>query len=247
MPTASCAVPLRRADRPRDASSAIASVDQAGLRLPDRDYYLKTDAHSVELRDEMRSRHPEGVHGGGRAVGTGHGERGGGASVETAMATAMLDRVKRRDPANTQHHMTINELQALSPSFNWRMPSQPKRRTADHQRRRARLSAREFADQRQRDGRSEDVPPLHVLHESADLLPRAFADAISISSAGPRRPAGADARWRRCVTTTDEQLGEALGKAFIDETFSPKARPTRCRWCRTSRTRCARTSTPRHG
>ena len=36
------------------------------------------------------------------------------------MAEAMLDRVKRRDPANTQHHMTINELQALSPNFNWR-------------------------------------------------------------------------------------------------------------------------------
>ena len=32
----------------------------------------------------------------------------------------MLDRVKRRDPANTQHRMTINELQALSPNFNWR-------------------------------------------------------------------------------------------------------------------------------
>ena len=41
-------------------------------------------------------------------------------SVETALATAMLDRVTRRDPASTQHHMTINELQALSPNFNWR-------------------------------------------------------------------------------------------------------------------------------
>ena len=31
-----------------------------------------------------------------------------------------LDRVKRRDPASTQHHQTINELQALTPNFNWR-------------------------------------------------------------------------------------------------------------------------------
>ena len=35
-----------------DATMAIAEVDQDGLGLPDRDYYLKTDAHSAELRDK---------------------------------------------------------------------------------------------------------------------------------------------------------------------------------------------------
>ena len=35
-----------------DATTAIASIDQAGLALPDRDYYLKTDQRSAELRDK---------------------------------------------------------------------------------------------------------------------------------------------------------------------------------------------------
>ena len=39
-----------------DATMAIADVDQAGLGLPDRDYYLKTDARSVELREQVRRR-----------------------------------------------------------------------------------------------------------------------------------------------------------------------------------------------
>ncbi len=34
----------------RDASQVIAEADQGGLGLPDRDYYVKDDAKSVELR-----------------------------------------------------------------------------------------------------------------------------------------------------------------------------------------------------
>ena len=63
------------------------------------------------------------------------------------------------------------------------------------------------------------------MHESADLLPKAFADAdfdfFSRTLAGQQEQ---PPRWRRCVTQTDERLGEALGKAFVEETFSPKAK-----------------------
>src|SRR5262249_56051572 len=31
-------------------------------------------------------------------------------------------------------------------------------------------------------------------------------------------------RWRRCVTETDERMGEALGKAFVEEAFGPQAK-----------------------
>jgi predicted metalloendopeptidase len=56
-------------------------------------------------------------------------------------------------------------------------------------------------------------------------LPKAFADAdfdfFSRTLAGQQEQ---QPRWRRCVTQTDERLGEALGKAFVEETFSPKAK-----------------------
>src|ERR1044072_3682606 len=41
-------------------------------------------------------------------------------SIETKLAEATLDRVKRRDPAATQHPMTLRELQALTPAFDWK-------------------------------------------------------------------------------------------------------------------------------
>jgi predicted metalloendopeptidase len=65
----------------------------------------------------------------------------------------------------------------------------------------------------------------HVLHAAAELLPKAFADAdfdfFSRTLAGqPQR----EPRWRQCVNETDRRLGEALGKAFVEETFSPQAK-----------------------
>ena len=65
----------------------------------------------------------------------------------------------------------------------------------------------------------------HVLHQSADLLPKAFADAnfdfFNRTLAGQQAESP---RWRRCVAQTDARLGEALGKAFVEETFSPQAK-----------------------
>jgi predicted metalloendopeptidase len=103
-----------------DATNAIASIDQAGLALPDRDYYLKTDQRSTELRDKYVAVIQKTLTLAGEPAEQASTDAKAVLSIETALATAMLDRVKRRDPASTQHHMTINELQALSPNFNWR-------------------------------------------------------------------------------------------------------------------------------
>ena len=46
---------------PHDANQEIANTDQGGLGLPDRDYYLKTDAKSVELRNGYRRPRAENV------------------------------------------------------------------------------------------------------------------------------------------------------------------------------------------
>ena len=65
----------------------------------------------------------------------------------------------------------------------------------------------------------------HVLHGAAAVLPKAFVDAdfefFSRTLLGQQRE---QPRWRRCVTRTDEQLGDALGQAFVADTFGPQAK-----------------------
>src|SRR5882672_3404683 len=103
----------------RNASTQIADVDQGGLSLPDRDYYLKTDARSVELREKYAV-HVEQMlgllrPGSGRAA-----EAAAVTAFERTLAEAALDRVKRRDPAATDHQMRLEQLQALTPGFDWK-------------------------------------------------------------------------------------------------------------------------------
>ena len=114
--SASARRPISRT-RPTRSRASI----RPGSALPDRDYYLKTDQRSAELREQYVARDPARCFTlAGRPAEQAAADAKAVLSIETALATAMLDRVKRRDPANTQHHMAINELQALSPNFNWR-------------------------------------------------------------------------------------------------------------------------------
>jgi endothelin-converting enzyme/putative endopeptidase len=212
-----------------DASQAIADVDQGGLSLPDRDYYLKTDERSVELRNQFAATVEKMLALAGAAPEQAAADAKAVLSLETTLATASLDRVQRRDPKNTLHTMPLTELQALTPNFSWRKyavsAEAPKFQVLN-------VSVPDYLKAMDRAIASPaDTPALkaylrwHLLHESADLLPKAFADTdfdfFSRTLTGQQQP---PPRWRRCVTETDDYLGEALGKAFVEEVFSPQAK-----------------------
>src|ERR1700681_3459527 len=103
----------------KNSTTMIADLDQGGLGLPDRDYYLKTDEKSVEIRKlyvahvqkmlQLAGATPEVAAKQAQAV----------MALETALAKASLDRVARRDPAKVYHKMTLRELDALGSGFAW--------------------------------------------------------------------------------------------------------------------------------
>ena len=192
-----------RTDR-TDATQQIADVDQAGFALPDRDYYLKTDDRSVELRAKYLAHISRIFALAGAAPEKAAADAKAALAIETALATAALDRVKRRDPAATEHPMGLNELQRMTPNFSWRKyaiaADAPKFQAInvsvpDYMKALDRLiAATPFAD-------LKAYLRWQLLHESADLLPKAFADAdfdfFSRTLAGQQEQ---QPRWRRCVT-----------------------------------------------
>src|SRR5712664_2242587 len=103
----------------KDASVEMAIADQGGMGLPDRDYYLRDDAKSVELRTQYEA------HVGKMSALLGDAPARATAAakqimiIETALAKGALDVVARRDPTRIYHRMTPAELQALTPSFHW--------------------------------------------------------------------------------------------------------------------------------
>jgi endothelin-converting enzyme/putative endopeptidase len=212
----------------KDSMMEIAGTDQGGLGLPDRDYYLKTDEKSVELRKayvahvakmfELMGESPDKAAADANTV----------MKLETALATVSIDRVERRDPNKTYHKMTVTELQNLSPAFTWNSYfatlKGPSFTSLD-------VSEPEFVKGMNQMIATTSVDDLktylrwQTIHTTAPMLPVAFVNenfnfyGKTLTGSTELRP-----RWKRCVQFTDGDLGEALGKAYVAEEFPPASK-----------------------
>src|SRR5499427_4210475 len=102
-----------------DASMVVAQFDQAGLSLPNRDYYLNTDDKSKEILSKYRA-HLQKMF---ALVGESEAQAAADAAtvieLETALAQAQMDNVKRRDPKNINNKMSLAQIRQLAPSIDW--------------------------------------------------------------------------------------------------------------------------------
>src|ERR1700690_3242085 len=102
-----------------DASKVVAQIDQGGLSLPNRDYYLNTDDKSVEILKKYRAHVQKMFVLAGEAGKQAAADAGIVVEVETAMARAQMDNVKRRDPKNINNKMSLAQVRELTPSIDW--------------------------------------------------------------------------------------------------------------------------------
>jgi putative endopeptidase len=212
----------------KNASSQIAAVDQGGLALPDRDYYIKSDARSVALRakyeEHVRAMFDLLDKAQGKAAANPGAREKAVMTVETALAKASLDRVQRRNPDNTYHIMTVDALVALDPDFAWKKyfaeigiaPIAT-----------LNVSVPEFIKSMNSLLESASLEDLqayftwHALNANANLLTKDFQDeefrftGKTLSGTKEMQP-----RWKRCVEGTDRALGEALGQKYVEVAFS---------------------------
>ena len=209
-----------------DSTQVIAFANAGGLGLPDRDYYTKSDPHSVELRQKYVAHVQRMLVLLGDAPDGAQREAVRVLAIETSLAQASLTRVQRRDPRNLDHKMDLAQLQALSPSFDWGAylkglglgqqnvfnVSQP-------------AFYKELENQLQTASLDDIKTYLrwHTVHEAAPLLSEAFVNedfeffGKTLRGTPQLRP-----RWQRCERLVDDQLGEALGQEFVNRAFSPE-------------------------
>jgi endothelin-converting enzyme/putative endopeptidase len=134
-----------------------------------------------------------------------------------------MDRVARRNPDNTYHKMTVDELAMLTPDFDWKqyiatvgIPPVTSVNVAQPDFMKALGSI--IADTRLEDLKT--YLRWHVLNASADLLPRAFREEeFHFNEHLLRGAREMPPRWKQCVRATDRALGEALGQEFVKVAF----------------------------
>ena len=211
----------------KDASTVIAVMDQGGLGLPDRDYYVNESPASQKLRTEYVA-HVQRML---QLSGTSAADAAAGAQavmrVETALAQAALDRVSRREPAKVYHKMTVADVGRLAPGFDWaaylRAVQAPPLKEIN-------VAEPEFVKAVSQAITSTNVKELqaylrwHLLDASAEFLPKPlvdenFAFVRVLTGAKEQRP-----RWKRCVEYTDSALGEVVGKVYIAQTFGSEGK-----------------------
>ena len=212
----------------KDSNQVIAQVDQGGLGLPERDYYLKQDAQSAKLRGE----YVEHVARMFVLAGETAAEARAGAEtvmkMETALAQGSLDIVSRRDPEKVYHKIATREMETLSPVFHWneylRASGAPEFASVNVAWP-AYMEALNGAIGRFSLADWKTYLTWHVLHAAAPLLPEAFVKenfdfyGKTLTGTTEIRP-----RWKRCADFTDAELGEALGKEFVEKTFGAEGK-----------------------
>jgi predicted metalloendopeptidase len=205
-----------------NADMTVASIDQAGLSLPDRDYYLKDDAPTVAIRkafvDHMKKlfsligQSPEQSAQSADTV----------LKIETELAKAYMERTLRRDPKNRDHKMSVAAAEALGPNFHL---------------------ARYFAASgtptftELNVGNPDFFKSVNAVIESTPLDAwKTYMTWQMISNAAPwlsddfvqqdfkfqqaiTGQKELTVRWKRCINATDNALGEALGQPYVDATF----------------------------
>lgn len=212
----------------RDANQVIADADQGGLGLPDRDYYTKDDAKSVELRKQYVAHVQKMFELLGDKSETATAEAQTVMRIETALAKGSMTRVERRDPKALDHKMTGADLQKISPDFQWTayfakvgMPSLDS----------LNVTAPNFFKAMNEEIQKESLADWkvylrwHLAHADAPFLSKAFVDEnFAFYGKTLRGQQELQPRWKRCTRGVDGDLGEALGQAYVEKYFSPEAK-----------------------
>ncbi len=210
-----------------DPTRMIAHVDASGLGLPDRDYYLKPEDRFVEARAKYHEHLIKMFVLAGRTSEAADAAATSVFELEKGFAEATLDNVASRDPHLQDHKTRFDGLSAMAPDFDWgnyfdaaKVPridlnvTQPKFLETFN---------RELAKAPIEQWRN--YLAWHVLNTFADSLSAPFVEqdfafyGKYLSGATEMKP-----RWKRCAEATDDQLGEALGRAYVQKYFSPEAK-----------------------
>jgi putative endopeptidase len=211
-----------------NADQVIAYIDQGGLSLPDRDYYIKDDnPKMMEMRQHLVEYATQSFTLAGQTPQQAADSAQTVLRIETALAKASMDRTSRRDPKNRDHKMTRVEAVALGPNFYlnryFTAIGAPNFTQLN-------VTNPDFFKQVNSTLESESLESLkayvswHVLNSAAPWLSDAFVQANFKFQQNLSGQKEIQARWKRCARLTDRELGEALGQKYVDATFGPEGK-----------------------
>ncbi len=212
----------------KNSKQTIAMVIQGGLSLPDRDDYLKTDAKAQEKRDKFVDHVQKMFELTGDSADKASAEAKTVLELETELAKDSMDRTSLRDPKNRDNKMDTAKLSELAPNFDFKdyfaATGAPAFTELNNmtpkffEQLNASVASRPLDDWK-------TLLRWKVLNDAADSLSKSFVDEDFAFNQGYLRGIKVqEPRWKRCTSSTDQGLGEALGQIYVAKTFGPEGK-----------------------
>jgi putative endopeptidase len=212
----------------KDSSQQIAGIGQAGLSLPDRDYYIVANKRFDGIRKQYLEHMTRMFTLAGDTPDLAAKEAQSVMEIETALAKASTSRTDMRQPENRYHIYTVADFEKLTPDFDFTVYFKDiKVRTFET----LNVSTPNFFKELNELIGSEPLDAWkayfrwHTLHGSAMELPKPFFDENFVffgkTLLGQKEPAP---RWKQCTMMTDSAMGEAVGQEWVKQNFPPAAK-----------------------
>ncbi|XP_036926899.1 endothelin-converting enzyme 2 isoform X3 [Sturnira hondurensis] len=215
----------------KSSNSNVIQVDQSGLFLPSRDYYLNRTANEKVLTAYLDYMEELGILLGGQPASTREQMRQV-LELETQLANITVPQDQRRDEEKIYHKMSIAELQVLAPSMDWLEFLS------------FLLSPLELSDsepvvvygtdylQQVSELINQTEPSVlnnyliwNLVQKTTSSLDRRFESAqekLLETLYGTKK--SCVPRWQTCISNTDDALGFALGSLFVKATFDRQSK-----------------------
>jgi len=212
----------------KDSTREIAQAVQGGLGMPDRDYYTKDDDASKKLRDQYVDHVTKML----TLLGEPAAKAGDNAkkimALETSLAQASSTRVELRDQEKNYNKMTPDELQKLTPDWNWSdyFAGIGLTNPGDidvHQPDFFKAINTAFTTTSLEDWKS--YLRWHLINAAASSLSNGFVNEdFNFNEKTLRGTQQIKPRWKRVIISENGEIGEALGKLYVNEYFPPAAK-----------------------
>jgi putative endopeptidase len=213
----------------KDSSKYVFDLGQAGLGMPDRDYYLQNEERLNKFRTQYATHIETMLQLAGQSAPRSHATAAQIIALETALARVQWTKVDNRDPVKAYNRYDLSALPQLAPGYDWRsylvqagvqgrtdylIISQPSYITGFN--------------------KLISATPLSVwkayfrwrlLSDFSPYLSKRFVDEhFAFYGATLRGIAQNQPRWKRGVNLLDGSMGEAMGRLYVGRYFTAQAK-----------------------
>jgi putative endopeptidase len=212
----------------KDSNTNVGWLYQAGLGMPDREYYLSDDAKMKEIRTQYLGHVKKMFELLGDSTEKAAAEANTVMQIETRLANASMTPVQQRDPKAINNKKTQQDLASIAPSISWKLYfadigiAEPKDMNVAQP-----LFVTEVGKMITEVNLDDWKTYLrwNLIDSTSEFLSSPFVnedfrfnDQI-IRGTKELRP-----RWKRVLSTIDSRMGEALGELYVAKAFSPDAK-----------------------